>query len=219
VIVELSAEVRYFWSTEPVEVVAWFKSGVVAPGGVGRRSDACLRAADDGLGIEKRGTRQGVEIKGRVEVRRELTSPNVPGNIEIWNAWTTGVVALDAFSVVSTVEQRLVRMVEVARNTVDEVPLDGREQLADRRWAPDVGCTIDLTRVTVEAGAPSWTLGFEAFGPLSRVEHALRLTVAWADSCGIPMLRGGTVSSWPQWLQRRFASATAEDHSTKYACV
>ena len=203
---ELSAEIRYFWPAEPSEVMSWFRSGVVPPGGAGRRSDACLRAVDDGLGIEKRGNQAGVEIKGRVEVRRELTSPNVPGNIEIWNGWTTSVVALDAFAVVSTVEQRLVRMVEVARNTVDEIPLDGREHVIDRSWGPDVGCTIDLTRVTVEGGAPCWTLGFEAFGPLSRVEHALRLTVAWADSLGLPMLRGGTVASYPQWLSRRFAS-------------
>jgi len=203
--VELSAELRYFWSIEPVEVVAWFKSGPFRPGGVGRRGEACLRAADDELGIEKRGNRSTVTVKGRVEVRRELTSPRVPGNIEIWNAWTTKVVGVEmgAFSVVRTEEERWVRMVEVSRNTVDEVPLDGRDGATERAWAPDVGCAIDLTRVAVDGGAPSWTLGFEAFGPLSRVEHALRLTVTWAEASGLPMLRGGEVASFPAWLLRR----------------
>lgn len=164
---QVSAELRWFIGDDAPEesaaVERWFKSGKFAPGGGKDRLDVYL--LDHGtaeLGIKARGGKAPLEVKALVNPSRAiLTLGKRTARAEVWTKVESTVLALpdDATKCCATSKRRLLRKfsgkTEVELGT-DEKPITGP--------APDVGCNVEWTTVTIGGRASRWhTLGFESF--------------------------------------------------------
>ena len=93
---ELSAEVRWFWSAEQPDIEArlrrWFEQiGRFPPGGGRQREDFYLVEPDFGkLGLKERGGKPGVEVKALAGERGTLWGATV----ELWSKWTAMVPSM-----------------------------------------------------------------------------------------------------------------------------
>lgn len=201
---QVSAEIRWFWSSLPAEVEQWFRKPDETgcpPGGGGIRVDEYL--CDPGqneLGIKKRGGRNLVEVKGLVaRLEPGLDAGPFRGPIEIWSKWATERLTLEPGKTIQVSKRRWVRRYDTTRTTPTEVTLDERE------WPingvqPARGCNIELTEVTLAAGETWWTLGLESFGGLESVTHDLRLAASFLAANATFPLESGRLASYPLWL-------------------
>lgn len=199
-LMQVSAEVRWFWKGSlPAGLESWFRGGAVPPGGGGLRIDEYLVAASQTeLGIKKRGTNAGVEIKGLVDVRAALPAP-FAARVEIWSKWTSPALTIDHAARVAVRKTRRVRKYDTAGSAVVECVL-GEDEQPIGASPPVRGCQLDLVMLKADcADADWWTLGFEAFGPLDGVEDSLRRTARHVAST-IPPLDRGLALSYPAWL-------------------
>ena len=76
----VSAELRWFWrGGVPAAVDAWFwKREIPAGGGNVRTDEYLVDRSQIELGLKKRGTKPGIEIKGLVGRREAVPGPESP---------------------------------------------------------------------------------------------------------------------------------------------
>ncbi len=151
------------------------------------------------LGLKKRGTKPGVEIKGLV-APGTTTPPPFAGRVQIWCKWTSEPLTIDHLPRVVLQKTRWLRKYERSDVEVREVELDAEER---PRHAPgsqlERGCQIELVALRLAGGSPWWSLGFEAFGELPTLEESLRRTIAHVASAA-PDITSGLERSYPAWL-------------------
>lgn len=184
----LSAEIRLFWSDrKPAELEAWFMDASIhgsPPSGPEERTDVYVDASKQtDLGVKTRGENPGVEIKGLIAKpgeALEFASYQIP--IELWSKWSSEVLAFDPKSGIELHKTRWLRRFDIASGQ---------------------GCNFEWTVVRTRAGETHWTLGFEAFGPLSAIEQTLRSTVRAMHGHNPPPAPGAHAFSYPAWLAAR----------------
>jgi hypothetical protein len=204
--VVISAEIRWFWrGSPPPGLIAWFhdrdRHGCAAGGGRWRR-DAYAAGAQRELGLKQRGTKSGVEVKGFIgTAQRPLDAPPFVGPIELWGKWSSPQLVLQATVMVR--KQRWLRMFAAGSGRAVEIALDRHEAPVNGEGMrlPEIGCTVEVTRILAPDDAGWWTLGLEAFGSISGVEDTLRL-VSRHVSTRNPPLAGGWITSYPLWLEQ-----------------
>jgi hypothetical protein len=201
----LSAEIRWFWEGScPEALEAWFETGSPPPGGGSERVDVYLRDRQPQaeLGLKQRGTKPGVEVKGLIATLPAGDSPPpFAGPLELWCKWTSRSLDLGGHPILVTRKTRRLRRLDMARDPPEEIPLARDENPEDGRPLPDDGCNIELTRIGLEGGRSHWwTLAFEAFGSLDRVEGSLRRALAVMATRHPPPLGPARRLSYPAWL-------------------
>ena len=193
----MTAEIRWFWAGRPPpSFAAWFRE--VGPSWRGAsdsksRIDAYVRdPGQTALGIKRRGSSPGVEIKGLISTRPkvlELAGCACP--IGLWGKWSAGI-GLAEDRLIQIAKERWMRKFEVTGGTARELPAESSERRA--------GCDAELTLLGGPNGTPWWTLGFEAFGAFDEVEDDLIATVAVLRGRSPPPLPAGQASGYPGWL-------------------
>jgi len=203
---QVSSEIRWFWhGSLPPRLEEWFRGaenhGFTAGGGE-HRTDLYLR--DDKqpeLGIKQRGGKEGTEIKGLVAVHREGISigPFV-GPIEIWAKWSSDAVQIPENAMIKVGKRRWLRKFATDTGQPHEIELDEREAPLDAQPLPTNGCNVELTLIHVGPEQLWWSLGFEAFGSLSRVQASLEAAATALVQRRPPSLEAGVLASYPVWL-------------------
>jgi hypothetical protein len=197
----VSAELRWFWSGGlPAAVDAWFRNAPFPPGGGRPRTDEYLvDRSQIELGVKKRGTKAGVEMKGLVAPRRTVSVP-FAGRVQIWTKWTSEALTIDGLSRVAVEKSRWLRKYDTSGPALVEIELDDEER---PRWSPDElperGCHFEVVLLRVNRVSTPWaSVGFEAFGELSTVEDSLDRTLRHvAPETKLP---AGRELSYPAWL-------------------
>ena len=197
----VSAELRWFWSGGvPPAVDAWFRTAAFPPGGGKPRTDEYLADRNQiDLGVKKRGTKAGVEVKGLVGRRRAVSVP-FSGRVQIWSKWTSEGLTIDHLPRVAVEKTRWLRKYDTSGPEVVEIELDDEER--PRRYPdklPERGCHFEVVSLRVDRAGTLWaSVGFEAFGELSDVEDSLDRTLRHvAPQTDLP---AGRELSYPAWL-------------------
>lgn len=203
---QVSAEIRWFWrSNPPPGLQDWFcladAHGCPAGGG-GARLDEYLRDVGQiELGLKRRGGKKGVEVKGLIaNAWGELMTSPFSGPIELWTKWTSASLELNSNSIIAVEKQRWLRKFDTTEPPPQEIPLNDREMPQDGRTLPARGCNVELTQVTLPDGGVWWTLGFEAFGTIWTVGNDLQAVATILASRRPPALKAGLPASYPAWL-------------------
>jgi hypothetical protein len=200
----VSAELRWFWKdTLPPDLESWFRAGAFAPGGGTTREDEYLFDPNEvELGVKKRGGQAGIEIKGLVAVGAARPPP-FPGHVQIQCKWTSNTLTIDHLRRVVVRKTRWLRRYEAGGAGVRELRLDAQERVpgSSPDSVPEEGCHLELVAVAIgEREDRWWTLAFESFGPLGRVEQILDRTIAHLAPTQPPALDGARELSYPHWL-------------------
>ena len=198
----LSAEVRWFWQGPRPNLYEWFAGISAPPGGGGTRVDTYLIDRNQAeLGIKRRGSKPGIEIKALVSERASYTLGGHKATSQIWTKLTTAALTLDLLPSVSTHKKRWLRKYDTGGSTIREITLGTNELPLSKEPLPDNGCNVEFTEVRIQGSSPVWvTLGLESFGSLDRIEDSLRAIVRLLDSKGLPDTGPGVALSYPQWL-------------------
>ena len=201
----VSAELRWFWrGGVPAAVDAWFRKREVPAGGGKLRTDEYLvDRSQIELGLKKRGTKPGIEIKGLVGSRGTVSTP-FDGRVQIWSKWTSETLTIDHLPRVNVRKTRWLRKFDTSGSHVVEIELDDQER---PRHSPDKlperGCHFEVVSLEVEGGSTPWgSVGFEAFGDLSTVENSLDRTLSHVATAA--ELPAGRELSYPGWLVQLF---------------
>jgi hypothetical protein len=205
----LSAEVRWFWKeAPPADFQEWFcgsSQRFCIAGGGGTRIDSYLW--DPGqveLGIKLRGSGGGVEVKGLVELSgSQVSFTSLTGGVEFWCKWRTDALSLSCCRVIGIKKVRWLRKFELKKDGAGEIELDASEKPKNRGVLPMTGCNVELACVRDEDARAWWSIGFEAFGPRTYLEKALRTTVMLMSERGPPALPVGFCASYPKWLSEK----------------
>src|SRR5205085_9026499 len=132
---KVSAEARWFWRDSlPRSVHDWFHAGKIAPGGGRTRDDVYLRTSELELGIKRRGSVPGVEIKGLVSSLPPLAVGSITVHPQLWTKWSTPAFDIASLACVTTHKRRLLRklsgdvqpLMEIALGE-DELPKDPKQ--------------------------------------------------------------------------------------------
>jgi hypothetical protein len=204
---QLSAEIRWFWQgIIPSSFEKWFHGfGGCPPGGGHTRFDMYLdERGQRELGVKKRGTKPGIEVKGLIAtLPMPVAIGPMRGHIELWSKWTTSELRLDGVSLLSISKTRWLRKYDTENSRVIEIELKEDEASKnDTIKLPENGCNLELTSLLVEPAREAWwTVGCEAFGPsLGVVEQNLRLVIHSIPAKDIPAVKGGVEASYPAWM-------------------
>lgn len=210
---QVSAEIRWFWSDEPKALKDWFadpKRHPCAPGGADHpipgltpRDDDYLDDPDQvELGIKCRGKKPGIEIKGLVAVRPDLSPPGTfTAPVELWGKWNSPHVELDSSKTVRVSKFRQLRKFDTESERPVEIPLGPDELPLAKSPLPALGCQVEFTRIHLANGGVAWTFGLEAFGPLETLKRTLQSTSAVLEHRAPPSLASGELASYPHWLR------------------
>ncbi|MEG9435377.1 hypothetical protein JAO29_04265 [Edaphobacter sp. HDX4] len=193
-----------FWSSKPEAFVTWFKDESIhlcaAGGGEKARKDLYLLDPSQlEMGIKRRGGTEFLEVKGLVERQTDpLSIDGLAINPEIWTKWQAKHLTFGPDVSFSTNKLRWMRKFDAielqeVRLAPNEKPIDG--------VLPAEGCNVELTQITDPYGKVWWSLGFESFGSLVRVESNLKATVeTFMNRTGRPELPHGAPMSYPNWI-------------------
>ena len=207
----VSAELRWFWKDAlPPDVERWFRSGDHPPGGGTPRVDEYLvDRRQTELGVKKRGTNDGVELKGLLALGRQAPRP-FGGRVQIWAKWISEALAIDHLPRVSITKTRWLRNYDTSGERLTEVQLDSSERPVVPGSRPLVrGCQFELVAIAInEHKATWWSVGFEAFGELNTIEDSLDRTLVQVAPLA-PNLSDGLGISYPEWLARFGVEGTA----------
>jgi hypothetical protein len=195
-----SAECRWFWRKDAAAALGdWFVDSDIhdirASGGDTRTDHYLADANQAELGIKRRGTDRGVEIKGLVSLLgAECLAPPFEGPIELWTKWVSDTLTLNAVPLIPLRKRRWLRQFDTSESALCQTTLNLGQ--------PKQGCTVEYTEILVD-GFPPWvTLGFEAFGPLEGLTESLQRTAAWLASRRPPAVGPGVRASYPEWLRQ-----------------
>jgi hypothetical protein len=191
-VMQLSAEIRWFSNRRPEELARWFCAPIPVSYAPEVRQDRYfVDATQSEVGMKLRGAKSGVEIKGLVARVEQLKVAPFMGRIEIWTKWKSQALVLDSSRLVTIAKTRWLRKFDTSENR----PVESRDDsLAD-------GCGVELTKIDLAGGVEWWTFGFEAFGPLDRVGASLRRTAELLAGQGAPDLEMELTASYPEWLK------------------
>ena len=200
-----TAECRWFWrKTDAAPLRQWFFDrdvhGFEAAGG-NVRTDAYLADVNQAeLGIKRRGSGKGAEIKGLVSILGNgCHEAPFEGPIELWTKWVSNVLTLTEALLILVRKRRWSRQFDT---------VDATLEVTGNADPPPQGCTAEYTEVSAE-GSEEWaTLGFEAFGPMETLADSVR-SAAWRMAERKPPAIGpGWRASYPVWL-RQWDGATS----------
>ena len=181
----LSAEIRLFWlHTNPADLEAWFMDASIHGGpanGPENRTDIYLPDPQQTeLGIKIRGENPGVEVKGLIaKPAGTIAFGGYEIPIEMWSKWSSEALLFDTKWGTELHKTRWLRRFDIAS---------------------DHGCNVEWTIVRTSTGVTHWTLGFEAFGPLHKIEEILRSTVRRMNDRHSPPAPGAQIFSYPAYL-------------------
>jgi len=203
--VQLSAEIRWFWEGAGLPgLKEWFVSAQFhdcAAGGGNLRTDAYLSDPQQTeLGIKLRGNQ--TEVKGLVAIVAEGPGHPFLGQVEIWTKWSSKALSLGGARLILVNKRRWLRKFDCANSPFEEIALNVQELRVDGGCLPNEGCNVEYTEISVAAGQPWVTFGFEAFGTLDTVTDYLRQAMARVSLRHPPMPVDGWNASYPRWLQR-----------------
>jgi hypothetical protein len=200
----VSAEMRWFWPGEcPDAFGAWFQAGSPPPGLDSREDEYLYERGQTELGIKRRGSKPGIEIKGLVAVLAPSRDPApFAGPIEIWCKWPSSATLRD-LPTVKTKKKRRLRKFDMSGAEPVEIPMLEDDAPADHPPFAQEGCNVELTRIELEQDELWWTFGFEAFGNLNSIERNLRAALSLMAQRGPPSIAPGEFMSYPAWLDRR----------------
>jgi len=212
---QVSAEIRWFWADAPPPgLEKWFcnatESTCPAGGGEPRRDEYLYDQSQIELGLKRRGGKPGVEVKGLVAAKwGDLTASPFLGPIELWTKWTSEVLELRAGSTVPIEKVRWLRKFDTAKQFPEEIPLDSKENPLGNRARPEIGCNVELTRITLRGNEVWWTLGFESFGNIQTVNKSLDAVAMTLATRQPPELGTGLLMSYAHWLKEHVAEPSS----------
>lgn len=202
---QVSAEVRWFRQGPPSpEVVAWFERSTMKVVGFSARPDEYARNTSAELGVKKRGTKPGVEIKTLV-ARQQVALAAGSIDFEFWVKTSWDAFGVNTVPKVLLEKKRRLRKFAFAGGSVTEIQMkDGTEETADGT-KPTVGCNVELTTVSVE-GAVWCTIGAESFaGPTDSIETLRDALLETLDGLRLDdarLLSEWKAQSYASWLAR-----------------
>jgi hypothetical protein len=199
---QVSAEMRWFWREQcPADLGGWFFRLLPKAGGGVPRHDEYVPQDCCELGVKKRGSKVGLEVKGLIGTLRspEILAFGAP-YAELWCKWRVNDFPVDKSKSVVIEKFRWIRKLDTSDRTVREIPLGADELPLDRGPLPRQGCNLTLTKLKI-ARVPDtwWTFCFESFGDLQSVRTNLEAATKHAKSMSIP-LPDGAFLSYPAWL-------------------
>ena len=212
---QISAEIRWFWSdVPPPKLEEWFRDATedtcAAGGGESRVDEYLYDGNQIELGLKRRGGKPGVEVKGLVAAEwGKLTATPFVGPIELWTKWTSEVLELNSDRTVPIKKIRWLRKFDTAKQFPEEIPLDGKEKPLGTRPLPELGCNVELTQITLGDNKVWWTLGFESFGTIQTVDKSLYAVAATLATRQPPELGTGLLASYPDWLKEHVAAPSS----------
>jgi hypothetical protein len=177
----------------------WFFYPSPPAGGGKLRCDEYMTSNSRELGIKKRGSKAGLEVKGLLGTFSDAELVRWAPHCELWCKWSLNDLVLNSSKVLVTKKMRWARKLDTSRASVVEVPLGADELPLDGRWVKE-GCNLTLTKVEI-AGIPGqwWTFCFEAFGSVESAPNNLKAAMDYAASNSLRKLRGDFLS-YPAWL-------------------
>jgi hypothetical protein len=203
-----TAEARWFIPvTLPDAVLDWFRAGRPLDSEGVQVHEYLLFPDCESVGVKLRDGR--FEIKA-MQGASQLLSLNVGiiGRTEQWVKWSFASEALQALDPalhqsgpwLKVRKERFLRRFSGGRDRLKEV-------VVYQEPFPLVGCTIEVTRIDVDANPRLWfSLGFEAFGPATVTPHILNdaLLMFFNEHGCIPgmTLSKNESASYPAWLTR-----------------
>jgi hypothetical protein len=203
---QISAECRWFTQSEDLgkALSDWFLrpvDGIEAGGGNEPRQDVYLiDPREIELGLKRRGSKPGIEIKGLVDtVHRPLTIRPFNATIEIWSKWTCTQIDLDKSRTITVDKTRRLRKFGTPDSRPLEIALGPDELPPGDQRLPNQGCNVEFTTVGI-SNTTWYSLGFEAFGPLETVETSLRAVADIMAARNPPALNEAIEASYPKWL-------------------
>ena len=199
----VTAEMRWFWLGQcPPDLESWFFKSSPRAGGGQPRSDEYVRPSNGSeLGIKKRGSKAGVEVKGLIGTSRCPDLISLAPHYELWCKWTTNDLLLNGTNLLATKKVRWARKLDTSSTSVLEVPLGPDEAPLNGGWIQE-GCNLTLTEVqTVGVAGLWWTFCFEAFGNLESAPKNLQAGTSYARSTSFPQPNGAFLS-YPAWLSQ-----------------
>jgi len=199
---QASAEIRWFKKGSiPNSATQWFELGEIRPIAEPIKTDSYLRVMTPELGIKVRskgGRDEKLEVKGFLSDLGSIALPNGGSGLgQLWARWN--IVKFPHQSGLDWIDVRKARRIrkwEVdARGSIMAVPVDELP-------LPPQGCNLELSQLSLGA-EEWWTVGFDAFGALNRVEEILKIVVDQIATDEFPLLTSGDSVSYPAWLEKR----------------
>ena len=201
---QFSAEVRWFHRGNLTDqTMSWFADGKTL--GAETRTDRYLvfpGTESGGVKLRTYKEKRNLEVKLLRGAAEPISlTPSVSGRTDCWVKWSYGDAPVHALvqalmgtanGFVDVEKVRSLRKFSMDRGVPEEVA---------ETAMPDVGCGVELTRLTVRSEA-WWTFAFEAFGPPDRVRGILD-TVARAYLVTRPPVDAFATAnscSYPGWL-------------------
>ncbi len=95
----------------------------------------------------------------------------------------------------------------------EEIPLDSKEKPLGKRMLPEIGCNVELTRITLRDDEVWWTLGFESFGTFQTLGKDLCAVAATLAARQPPQIGTGLLASYPSWLKEHVIVESSSGHA------
>jgi hypothetical protein len=203
----VTAEMRWFWPNEcPPDLKSWFfKPSPRAGGGLPRFDEYVQQSNASELGIKKRGSKAGIEVKGLIGTLSCPELMSLAPHCELWCKWTASDLLLNKTNSLMTKKVRWIRRLDTSGPAAYEVPVGPDEAPLNGRWLQE-GCNLTLTKVQIVGVAGEWwTFCFEAFGDLESAPNNLQAATKHVRSMSFPQPNGAFLS-YPAWLSK-FESA------------
>ncbi|MCB0560692.1 MAG: hypothetical protein H6573_29480 [Lewinellaceae bacterium] len=173
-----SCEVRWFFSTAPEQLAAWFASknmffdGLSTP----KRVDHYLLVANGkNIGIKLR--EGNIEAKQLIKVPGEWHFPelNTSGQIEHWIKWSFQLDEADVLSrqIIHEGQDKWIAVEKERLGYIYHFQENGaNSQVPMGEWVAE-GCQVELTRIEIR-GKTYQTFGLEAFSDSGQMERNLK---------------------------------------------
>lgn len=183
---QVSAEMRWFWREQcPADLEGWFFRLLPKAGGGVPRHDEYVPQDCCELGVKKRGSKVGLEVKGLIGTLRspEILAFGAP-YAELWCKWRVNDFPVDKSKSVVIEKFRWIRKLDTSDRTVREIPLGADELPLDRGPLPRQGCNLTLTKLKIAVcrilGGPSVS---NPLGTSNRCAPTLRLQQSTQSLC------------------------------------
>jgi hypothetical protein len=200
----VSAELRWFWPNQcPRELERWFFDASPGAGGGQLQCHEYLRPQNEPeLGIKKRGSKPGVELKGLVSILRYPELMFLAPYCELWCKWKSNAIDVPRTNSMATEKVRWIRKIDTSGPAALEIPVGPDEAPLNGGLLPKEGCNLELTKVEiVGVSGRWWTFCFEAFGDIESAPKNLQMAAKHAGSNSFPHPNGDFLS-YPAWLSK-----------------